>query len=1125
MLIPNSDDLSHAFSAKTTQAGVELWAKGYVQIKALQGKGGTIEAQVQGGQRYNVSISLVPAQTGGVAVLGRCTCPVGFNCKHAAAVMMEVLDQLDPLFGDGDDVLEVDAEPTKPQLRESPPSSQPTMEITQWLNSLAAVPPDDTEAYPPSIRRRMVYVLGPSASHALEISLVAIEFRKDGTLAGNIRCFHPFDLRNPAQQPKFLRPSDRRILNRLIAFGQTSDQGEEFADTLRLALATGRARWDRHDGAALQEGPARAGSIVWRTLDNGTQRPAVTLTDDRPVFRGDPHWYVDTAAGQIGAVTVDLPRHLQRALLEAPAVPPELAVHVSRELATRAPAHALPAPVELAPAVVHAGPPVPTLRLSGEMIVVSDPFPNRWREPPPPITLPVAWLSFRYGPHVAQFGEPFATSGMKDGQLFRVHRDMAAEARHARELANLDLLPLGRRHNIGAPPRLSQALALSETDPFAWFDVVENDLPALREAGWDITIDASFPLRLASLSGDITARISDGSGIDWFDLELDTIVDGERIDLLPLLTRWIASVARNGGSLDTLLGDDDEADDLPLLLPLPDGRLLKLDAGRLRPFLAIILELFGNGDVDPESGRTRLSRRAMGDLALAESVGLQAGIVWHGGDALRALGRQLRETSAIPPAPVPAHLAGVLRPYQERGVAWLQFLRMAGLGGVLGDDMGLGKTVQALTHLCIEHEAGRLLTPALVICPTSLVPNWRSEAARFAPNLRVLPLHGPARHGEFGRIGQSDLVITTYPLLTRDHETLLAQDWHIVILDEAQTIKNPAATTTKFAAGLRGSQRLCLSGTPLENHLGELWSLFDFLMPGFLGDRTSFNRLWRNPIEKGGDTDRQAALARRVTPFLLRRTKDEVAADLPAKTEIVEEIAMERAQTAIYEGIRLTMHAKVKAAVAARGLARSGIIILDALLKLRQACCDPRLLKLAGAKAAKAKSAKLDRLMEMVPELLSEGRSILLFSQFTSMLALIEAALIAKGIPYVLLTGNTKDRATPVRRFQAGEVKLFLISLKAGGTGLNLTAADTVIHYDPWWNPAVENQATDRAHRIGQDKPVFVHRLITQGTIEEKMQGLKARKQALVDGILNGAAGKTLAISEADIDDLFAPLG
>jgi len=458
-------------------------------------------------------------------------------------------------------------------------------------------------------------------------------------------------------------------------------------------------------------------------------------------------------------------------------------------------------------------------------------------------------------------------------------------------------------------------------------------------------------------------------------------------------------------------------------------------------------------------------------------------------------------------------------------VDWLQFLRGADLGGILADDMGLGKTVQTLAHLLIEQQAGRLTQPALIVCPTSLIPNWSMEAEKFAPSLRVLALHGPARKERFREIKDHDLVLTTYPLLARDHEVLVARDWHAVILDEAQTIKNPNAETTRQALRLKAGQRLCLSGTPLQNHLGELWSLFDFLAPGFLGSQRGFRARYRNPIEKHGDADRQIMLNKRVRPFMLRRTKAEVATELPPKTEIFDVVEMEQAQRAIYDGIRLAMHSRVRAAIADKGLARSGIIILDALLKMRQACCDPRLLKLKAVEKAKAGSAKLDRLAEMLPIMISEGRRILLFSQFTEMLGLIEQRLWDEKIEYVMLTGDTKDRKTPVKNFQAGKVPVFLISLKAGGVGLNLTAADTVIHYDPWWNPAAEDQATDRAHRIGQAKNVFVHRLVTLGTIEEKMEQLKQKKRALVAAVMDAEHGGALKMTMDDIEALFAPDG
>jgi SNF2 family DNA or RNA helicase len=296
------------------------------------------------------------------------------------------------------------------------------------------------------------------------------------------------------------------------------------------------------------------------------------------------------------------------------------------------------------------------------------------------------------------------------------------------------------------------------------------------------------------------------------------------------------------------------------------------------------------------------------------------------------------------------------------------------------------------------------------------------------------------------------------------------------------------------------------------------------LNPGLLGDSRRFARDFRTPIEKHGDAARRDALVARVRPFLLRRTKGAVARDLPARTEIAERLELGAAQRDLYESVRIAAYGRLREEIAARGLARSHIAILDALLKLRQVCCDPRLLRLEHG-GRDAGSAKLERLMEMLPEMLAEGRRVLVFSQFASMLALIATALDAAGISYVLLTGDTKDRATPVRRFQAGEVPVFLVSLKAGGVGLNLTAADTVILYDPWWNPASEAQAIDRAHRIGQDKPVFAYRLIALGTVEEKMLDLQARKRGLADALLAGSAAASAEISERDLEALFAPLG
>jgi SNF2 family DNA or RNA helicase len=451
-------------------------------------------------------------------------------------------------------------------------------------------------------------------------------------------------------------------------------------------------------------------------------------------------------------------------------------------------------------------------------------------------------------------------------------------------------------------------------------------------------------------------------------------------------------------------------------------------------------------------------------------------------------------------------------------------LREYQLAGILADDMGLGKTLQTLAHIQIEKDAGRLTQPALIIAPVSLMGNWRREAERFCPDLRCLVIHGKDRHEVAGSMMDFDLVIAPYSLLHRDRDRWLQAQWHLLVLDEAQNIKNANTHAAQVAGELKTRHRLCLSGTPMENHLGELWSLFHFLMPGFLGSQKRFGELFRNPIEKQGNPQAMQQLRARITPFMLRRTKALVAHELPPKIETVMRVELSGKQADLYETIRLGMEKTVREALDTKGLAKSQITILDALLKLRQVCCDPHLLKLDAAKKVTT-SAKLDQLMAMLPEMLSEGRRILLFSQFTTMLSLIEAELKKRDIPWVKLTGQSQKRDQLITRFTSGEVPLFLISLKAGGTGLNLPQADTVIHFDPWWNPAVETQATDRAHRIGQTQSVWVVKLVAQGTIEERILALQDRKAALAESMYSGSVGRKQPLfSESDVTELLMPL-
>jgi SNF2 family DNA or RNA helicase len=474
----------------------------------------------------------------------------------------------------------------------------------------------------------------------------------------------------------------------------------------------------------------------------------------------------------------------------------------------------------------------------------------------------------------------------------------------------------------------------------------------------------------------------------------------------------------------------------------------------------------------------------------------------------------------------PTSLRAELRPYQREGVAWLQHLRAHDAGGVLADDMGLGKTLQTIAHVLTEKEQGRLDRPAMIVTLTSLVGNWQRELERFSPTLTVAVHHGADRHERRSELGKHDVIITTYPLIARDRDELAEVPLHLLVLDEAHAIKNSGSQSSEAVRHLNARNRVCLSGTPIENHLGELWAIFDFINPGLLGSKEEFTLQFRQPIEERSDKVRLEALRDRVRPFILRRTKDAVAPELPAKTQLVRAVELTGAQRELYESIRVAAHGQVRQHIRQRGFAASQIAILDALLKLRQVCCDPRLVSIEAARdvAVTRGSAKLDVLLELLQQQLGDGRRILIFSQFARMLGLISESLLARGIRHVALTGHTPDRQKPIDAFQQGKVDVFLISLKAGGAGLNLVGADTVIHYDPWWNPAAQAQATDRAHRIGQTKPVFVHDLIVAGSVEERMLSLQRHKRLLANAILDKGTTAAGTLSERDIDDLLAPL-
>jgi SNF2 family DNA or RNA helicase len=466
-----------------------------------------------------------------------------------------------------------------------------------------------------------------------------------------------------------------------------------------------------------------------------------------------------------------------------------------------------------------------------------------------------------------------------------------------------------------------------------------------------------------------------------------------------------------------------------------------------------------------------------------------------------------------------------LRPYQAQGVEWLAGLAQRNFHGLLADDMGLGKTLQALAFCAwlkhIQPESGTLL----VVCPTSLVINWQREAAKFVPHLRTLDLTGPDRAQKFAARKNFDLLITSYAILRRDIESYRAEHFSLVILDEAQHIKNRGSQNAQSAKALRARHRLILTGTPLENSVLDLWSLYDFLLPGYLGTAADFKERYETPLRSAAPEPRvMERLRQRVRPFFLRRTKEEVLKDLPPKLDYPTLCELTDEQREVYRAVLAQGRRDVFEHAGKAGKGRDRIAVLTTLLRLRQVCCHLDLLPSGDEKRAwKEPSAKLDRTFDLIDEAIDGGHRVLLFSQFVRVLHLLRDEARRRELSFCYLDGQTVERQAEVDRFQNDStIPLFFISLKAGGTGLNLTGADTVIHFDPWWNPAVEEQATARAHRIGQASRVQAYKLIAAGTVEEKIQALQARKRELFEASLGGDEALVEKLTDDDLEELLA---
>lgn len=1078
-------NLNLNFNPITLQRGKRYFSQGRVQNLVCETEGMSIQvmrAEVAGSHRQLYTTEVRFDRYLPERIQTFCSCPVGFQCKHAVAIILQANYEENFLAG-------------TPKPQAGSPVTGHTAET--WLEQAASVLSSTDK---PSSHECLVYLLHTESHRSQQtLSVNKVRHRKSGGYSKGANTT-PWNRTNlEYDRPKYLQESDIAPLTWIgalpTAFRVTPVlEGTTGAYFIESALKTGRFFLESTQNPPLQPGAPITTGFDWIQLPNKQHWQLVTkkLPSHIHLLNTSPAYYLDEKELQVGRVENSLDAETTELLQQCP------------PLSEQQLQGALP---DLAPILEKAGAALPESFLAPVMVQTTpEPILQLYSLPHPAAgALPqlMAKLLFSYEGHQVPFSEqeprvlvtganvPALIIRDEDAENEWLHRDLPRFNMAGVMIDDLDT------EMVNALPQ-SSFLDFTLPTRKDWLDFIAFDLPQLHAGGWQIEMDESFDVPVIEIDQLHASLLADEESPGWFDVEVGIDYNGTQIDLIPLLQQALMYLDINN--------DSDDA--LPETLWLHNGEaLIRVASERIRPLARTLLSLLG---------KERDGKLTLPKLDAAQIMGdLEAD--WESTAELGSLSEKLSSFQALDPVPVPAGLQARLRHYQQDGLNWLVFLRKFGLGGILADDMGLGKTLQTLACIQSEKSSGRLNAPALVVCPTTLIANWEAEAEKFTPGLKRLVIHGHRRKPLFDQVAEADLVITSYPLLHRDLDHHKSQPYSLAFFDEAQHLKNPATATSKAARRVPADNRIALTGTPMENHLGELWSLFDLVLPGYLADQKSFRAHYRKPIEEQGDQDRYGALSRRVRPFMLRRTKDQVTPELPEKTEIVRHVELNRQQKDLYETIRATMDKRIRALLAEKGPARSQIEILDALLKLRQICCHPVLLNPEET----AGSAKLDCLMEMLEQLLDEGRRIIIFSQFTSMLALIETSLKAAGIGYEKLTGQTRDRSTPVKRFQNGDNPVFLISLKAGGTGLNLTAADCVIHYDPWWNPAAEQQATDRAWRIGQDKPVFVYRLITEGTVEERIQALQARKNKLADGLYGKANAFSSAITAEDISILF----
>ncbi len=990
-----------------------------------------------------------------------CTCPVRKFCKHAGALAIEAMKQNGEL------------------------SVAANEDVEKWLSSMKQPQLDTNES-----TDVIVYLLETSEFNrfnGVSISVLRTRELASGAYSKSIRHVHlsEYELRQPS-----LSQEERHLLADIIASKHALDYHEDFALIERI-VNTNRCFWQKVGDAPLALGRICSANFKWHKKQKNVFKLITELNIPKAeILYTQPPCYIDSETNQIGRIEFPLETDRAISLMKMPTVSSQQLAWILPQLKSY-----------LAEKFTEVGLPEDDLNhaVFEPVIHLHLQSPHYYPENA------IAILTFFYNEIEINPRESGATVTTSEKVL---SRNLWFENESIERLHKMGFktMPSNEFNGYGSN---EYRLSLSKTQ---WPSMLHAGIPDLKQLGWQVSINQNFYYSITRAEN-FNAEIEEQNN-GFFTLSVEVEINGKKQALLPILQSAISQLPKEELLNPTL---NDESD---IYIDRGKGEFLSLPLATVKPLINQFVELFLPNSLN-KAGKLPVSK-LLGHHTL--DVLEKNNINNSGGEDLRRFSHNLRNFGGIEPVKCPETIHADLRDYQQAGLNWLQFLREYNLSGILADDMGLGKTLQAIANVAIEKKEGRLTHPALIIAPTSVIFNWQNEIEKFCPDLKHIVVHGEKRADYFDDFQDYEVVITSYALIVRDLRYYVDQFFHYLILDEAQYIKNPKTKLYDALTSLNATHKLCMTGTPMENHLGELWSQFNFILPSFLGNKSQFTKLFRTPIEKQKSQERQQVLNHRIKPFVLRRTKDKIAKELPAKTEIIQTVRLEGKQAALYENVRLSMDDKLRSIIQSKGLMRSQIEILDAMLKLRQVCCHPQLLSLPSARNVK-ESAKLNHLIEIIPELVSEGRRILLFSQFTSMLAIIEPELKKIGIDYVKLTGNTKNRQKVINTFKEGKAPVFLISLKAGGTGLNLTEADVVIHYDPWWNPAVENQATDRVHRIGQDKPVFVYKLVVEGSIEQKIVDLQAHKSALANAVLSDELSeKSVGLDANTLTTLFQPL-